>query len=372
MIAPHTIVIDASVAISVVRKEEDGAAAAVRISQWSRDRVRMVVPSHFWLEVANALVRRHGWSGASVLEAIHEIDRLRFETVPTGSLVGRSGNRFQRTSRADGLRRHVPCPGRHARRIACYIRPGLAGRRWVTRHPTRSRAPVRGARAVRAFRDVAVVPWRLGVPRKAARRGRPPGVVVRALPSRHDGRTCRAPGSCCTGWSGTASSRFSSPIRADRISRTAMPATGRSRRASRTGPRRRCSPSDVASSRRRRGRPSTRRRPTIELGSIVQKGGKVVHAWAVEGDLDPSLAHSNEFEVEWPPRSGQRQVFPEIDRVAWFGPDEARRRVKATADPVRRPARGGPPGLASGAPGSGRRTFMLPTTVRATERPADG
>ncbi|HEY8061027.1 MAG TPA: hypothetical protein VID94_19825, partial [Acidimicrobiales bacterium] len=60
---------------------------------------------------------------------------------------------------------------------------------------------------------------------------------------------------------------------------------------------------------------------------------KVVHAWAVQGDLDPALAHSNQFEVEWPPRSGQRQQFPEIDRVAWFGPDEARRRVKATQIP---------------------------------------
>jgi predicted NUDIX family NTP pyrophosphohydrolase len=73
--------------------------------------------------------------------------------------------------------------------------------------------------------------------------------------------------------------------------------------------------------------------PTIELGTITQKGGKVVHAWAVEGDLDPATAHSNEFEVEWPPRSGQWQVFPEIDRVAWFDPDEARRRVKPTQIP---------------------------------------
>jgi predicted NUDIX family NTP pyrophosphohydrolase len=68
--------------------------------------------------------------------------------------------------------------------------------------------------------------------------------------------------------------------------------------------------------------------PTIELGSIVQKGGKVVYAWAVEGDLDPMTAHSNEFEVEWPPRSGTRVLFAEIDRVAWFETDEARRRVK--------------------------------------------
>jgi len=73
--------------------------------------------------------------------------------------------------------------------------------------------------------------------------------------------------------------------------------------------------------------------PTIELGTIVQKGGKVVHAWAIEGELDPATARSNEFETEWPPRSGLRERFPEIDRVAWFEPDEARRRVKATQTP---------------------------------------
>jgi predicted NUDIX family NTP pyrophosphohydrolase len=74
--------------------------------------------------------------------------------------------------------------------------------------------------------------------------------------------------------------------------------------------------------------------PTIDLGSIVQKGGKVVHAWAVEGDLDPAEAHSNEFEMEWPPRSGRRERFPEIDRVGWFDLDEARRRVKPTQVPL--------------------------------------
>jgi predicted NUDIX family NTP pyrophosphohydrolase len=72
----------------------------------------------------------------------------------------------------------------------------------------------------------------------------------------------------------------------------------------------------------------------VELGSIVQNGGKVVHAWAVEGDLDPSDAHSETFEVEWPPRSGRSQVFPEVDRVAWFDLDEARRRVKDTQIPL--------------------------------------
>jgi predicted NUDIX family NTP pyrophosphohydrolase len=73
--------------------------------------------------------------------------------------------------------------------------------------------------------------------------------------------------------------------------------------------------------------------PPIDLGTIVQKGGKVVHAWAVEGDLDPATAVSNSFEMEWPPRSGRTQTFAEIDRVAWFAPDEARGRLKPTQVP---------------------------------------
>jgi predicted NUDIX family NTP pyrophosphohydrolase len=72
---------------------------------------------------------------------------------------------------------------------------------------------------------------------------------------------------------------------------------------------------------------------SLELGSIVQKGGKIVHGWAVEGDLDPDAGASNTFELEWPPGSGRRQTFPEIDRVCWFDPDEARRRIKATQIP---------------------------------------
>jgi predicted NUDIX family NTP pyrophosphohydrolase len=74
--------------------------------------------------------------------------------------------------------------------------------------------------------------------------------------------------------------------------------------------------------------------PLIDLGSIVQKGGKVVHAWAIEGDLDPELARSETFEMEWPPRSGLMESFPEIDRVAWFDPVEARRRIKAAQVPL--------------------------------------
>ena len=73
--------------------------------------------------------------------------------------------------------------------------------------------------------------------------------------------------------------------------------------------------------------------PAMALGSIVQKGGKVVHAWAIEGDLDPAGAQSNEIEIEWPPRSGRRRRFPEIDRVEWFEPAEARRRIKETQVP---------------------------------------
>jgi predicted NUDIX family NTP pyrophosphohydrolase len=71
----------------------------------------------------------------------------------------------------------------------------------------------------------------------------------------------------------------------------------------------------------------------LPLGEITQKSGKTVVAWGVEGDLDPALARSNTFSLEWPPRSGQFQDFPEIDRVEWFEPEEARRRLKAAQVP---------------------------------------
>ena len=69
--------------------------------------------------------------------------------------------------------------------------------------------------------------------------------------------------------------------------------------------------------------------PTIALGEVRQAGGKVVHCWAIEGDLDPERASSNTFELEWPPRSGATQEFPEIDRVAWFDLTTARDKVNA-------------------------------------------
>ena len=73
--------------------------------------------------------------------------------------------------------------------------------------------------------------------------------------------------------------------------------------------------------------------PLIPLGSIRQKGGKLVHAWAAEGDLDPAAALSNTFAMPWPPGSETLAEFPEIDRVAWFAPAEARRRIKEAQVP---------------------------------------
>jgi predicted NUDIX family NTP pyrophosphohydrolase len=65
----------------------------------------------------------------------------------------------------------------------------------------------------------------------------------------------------------------------------------------------------------------------IDLGEVRQRGGKVVHAWALEGDFDPATVRSNTFETEWPPRSGQRREFPEVDRAEWFAPEAARRKI---------------------------------------------
>jgi predicted NUDIX family NTP pyrophosphohydrolase len=56
----------------------------------------------------------------------------------------------------------------------------------------------------------------------------------------------------------------------------------------------------------------------LALTPQKQKGGKIVYAWAVEGDLDPGRVKSNTFEMEWPPRSGKKQLFPEIDKGEWF------------------------------------------------------
>jgi predicted NUDIX family NTP pyrophosphohydrolase len=68
--------------------------------------------------------------------------------------------------------------------------------------------------------------------------------------------------------------------------------------------------------------------PLLDLGWVKQKGGKIVYAWAAEGDMDPAAAVSNTFSFEWPPFSGHIREYPEIDRVDWYGPLEARKRMK--------------------------------------------
>ena len=72
----------------------------------------------------------------------------------------------------------------------------------------------------------------------------------------------------------------------------------------------------------------------ISLGQVRQASRKVVHAWAVEGEFDPAAINSNTFEMEWPPRSGKMTTFPEADRAAWFGIDEARRRILPAQSPL--------------------------------------
>jgi predicted NUDIX family NTP pyrophosphohydrolase len=64
-----------------------------------------------------------------------------------------------------------------------------------------------------------------------------------------------------------------------------------------------------------------------ELGTVRQRNGKLVTAWAIESDLDVTTISSNTFEIEWPPRSGRRQSFPEIDRADWFDLATARRKM---------------------------------------------
>jgi predicted NUDIX family NTP pyrophosphohydrolase len=74
--------------------------------------------------------------------------------------------------------------------------------------------------------------------------------------------------------------------------------------------------------------------PFLELGSIQQKGGKLVFAWAFEGDCDPAELISNTCEIEWPPRSGKRIEIPEVDRGEWFSVDHARKFIRAEQVPL--------------------------------------
>lgn len=65
----------------------------------------------------------------------------------------------------------------------------------------------------------------------------------------------------------------------------------------------------------------------LELTPVKQAGGKLVRAWAFEGDADPATISSNTFTIEWPPKSGRQQSFSEIDRAAWFQMEEAKQRI---------------------------------------------
>ena len=67
----------------------------------------------------------------------------------------------------------------------------------------------------------------------------------------------------------------------------------------------------------------------ITLKPVTLKSGKIVHAWAVEGDIDHETIFSNLFEMEWPTKSGKKQSFPEIDRAGWFDADEAKVKINA-------------------------------------------
>lgn len=73
--------------------------------------------------------------------------------------------------------------------------------------------------------------------------------------------------------------------------------------------------------------PSLHAEQLIELGSVRQKAGKVVEAWAAQADFDPAGLASNTFALEWPPRSGREQEFPEVDRAEWFALERAREKI---------------------------------------------
>jgi len=94
---------------------------------------------------------------------------------------------------------------------------------------------------------------------------------------------------------------------------------------------------DPLAAARREFREETGFEPTgelIPLEPVRQAGGKKVYAWAMEADYDPSKLKSNTFSMEWPPRSGRRQEFPEVDRAEWFPLGVARRKILETQVPL--------------------------------------
>lgn len=72
----------------------------------------------------------------------------------------------------------------------------------------------------------------------------------------------------------------------------------------------------------------------VALGAFELPSRKILHAWAIRGDVDPAQLRSNTFTVEWPPHSGTRREFPEVDRAEWFGIEEARRRITSGQRPM--------------------------------------
>ncbi len=72
----------------------------------------------------------------------------------------------------------------------------------------------------------------------------------------------------------------------------------------------------------------------IRLNAVAQKSGKIVHVWAVEADFDLTRFASNTFEIEWPPKSGRRSAFPEIDRIAYFSLPAARGKILTYQRPL--------------------------------------
>ncbi len=110
----------------------------------------------------------------------------------------------------------------------------------------------------------------------------------------------------------------------------------------------------------------------IDLGWIRQKGGKTVYAWAIEGDIDPATMSSNFIEFEWPPFSGRQKRFPEVDRWVYFGPEEARLRIKETQIPLldRLDEALSPEARSPGAPGAPDES-RLPATAETEADPVE-
>jgi predicted NUDIX family NTP pyrophosphohydrolase len=82
------------------------------------------------------------------------------------------------------------------------------------------------------------------------------------------------------------------------------------------------------------GSPAPADGAALDLGEIRQKSGKRVRAWALAGDLDAAAIESNTFEMQWPPRSGRMQAFPEVDRAQWFDSEQAREKLNPGQVPL--------------------------------------